>query len=156
VIQRGNNRGACFFADDDYYCYLHWLRKAAADHDVAVHAYVLMTNHVHILATPAKPGALAMMMQSLGRRYVRYVNATYKRSGTLWEGRYKAGAVDAEDYLLRVYRYIELNPGAGGYGGVSSRVSVVQPCGQWGWQGERLVETARALSCAWSWADRAD
>ncbi len=110
VIQRGNNRSACFFADDDYYCYLHWLRKAAADHNVAVHAYVLMTNHVHILATPAKPGALATMMQSLGRRYVRYVNATYKRSGTLWEGRYKAGAVDAEDYLLRVYRYIELNP----------------------------------------------
>ena len=69
-----------------------------------------MTNHVHLLATPAKPGALATMMQSLGRRYVRYVNATYKRSGTLWEGRYKAGAVDAEDYLLRVYRYIELNP----------------------------------------------
>lgn len=110
VIQRGNNRGACFFADDDYYCYLHWLRKAAEDHGVAVHAYVLMTNHVHLLATPAKPGALATMMQSLGRRYVRYVNATYKRSGTLWEGRYKAGAVDAEDYLLRVYRYIELNP----------------------------------------------
>jgi putative transposase len=69
-----------------------------------------MINHVHILATPAKPGALGTMMQSLGRRYVRYVNATYKRSGTLWEGRYKVGAVDAEDYLLRVYRYIELNP----------------------------------------------
>ena len=97
-------------ADDDYYCHLHWLRKAAADHDVAVHAYVLRTHQVHILATPAKPGALATMRQSLGRRYVRYVNATYKRSGTLWEGRYKAGAVDAEDYLLRVYRYIELNP----------------------------------------------
>ena len=110
VIQRGNNRSACFFADDDYYCYLHWLRKAAADHNVAVHAYVLMTNHVHILATPVKPGALATMMQSLGRRYVRYVNTIHKRSGTLWEGRYKAGAVDAEDYLLRVYRYIELNP----------------------------------------------
>ena len=110
IIQRGNIRGVCFFADDDYYCYLHWLRKAAADHHVAVHAYVLMTNHVHVLATPAKARALATMMQSLGRRYVRYVNATYKRSGTLWEGRYKAGAVDAEEYLLRVYRYIELNP----------------------------------------------
>ena len=110
VIQRGNNRGACFFADDDYYHYLHWLRKAAGDHGVAIHAYVLMTNHVHILATPAKPGALATMMQSLGRRYVRYVNGFYKRTGTLWEGRYKAGAVDSENYLLRVYRYIELNP----------------------------------------------
>ena len=110
VIQRGNNRCACFFADDDYYCYLHWLRKAAHDYDVDVHAYVLMTNHVHLLATPGKQGAMAKMMQSLGRRYVRYVNATYKRSGTLWEGRFKAGAVDAEAYLLRVYRYIELNP----------------------------------------------
>ena len=110
IIQRGNNRSACFFADGDYYCYLHWLRKAAHDHGVKVHAYVLMTNHVHLLATPAKAGALATMMQSLGRRYVRYVNSTYKRSGTLWEGRYKAGAVDAEDYVLRVYRYIELNP----------------------------------------------
>ena len=110
IIQRGNNRSACFFADDDYYCYLHWLKKAAHDQGVEIHAYVLMTNHVHILATPTKPGALATMMQSLGRRYVRYVNATYKRSGTLWEGRYKAGVVDAEEYLLRVYRYIELNP----------------------------------------------
>lgn len=110
VIQRGNNRGACFFTDVDYRCYLRWLAQAAGAHGVAVHAYVLMTNHVHILATPARPGALATMMQSLGRRYVRYVNAAHMRSGTLWEGRYKAGAVDAEDYLLRVYRYIELNP----------------------------------------------
>ena len=69
-----------------------------------------MTNHVHLLATPERPGVLATKLQSLGRRYVRYVNATDKRSGTLWEGRYKAGAVDAEDYLLRVSRYIELNP----------------------------------------------
>jgi putative transposase len=66
VIQRGNARGACFFADDDYYCYLHWLRQAAGDHGAAVHAYVLMTNPVHILATPAKPGALATITQSLG------------------------------------------------------------------------------------------
>ena len=69
-----------------------------------------MTNHVHLLATPERPGVLATKLQSLGRRYVRYVNATDKRSGTLWEGRYKAGAVDADDYLLRVSRYIELNP----------------------------------------------
>lgn len=110
MIQRGNNRGDCFFADIDYYRYLQWLKQSAGDHGVAVHAYVLMTNHAHILATPDKPGALATMMQSLGRCYVRYVNAIYKRSGTLWEGRYRAGAVDSEDYLLRVYRYIELNP----------------------------------------------
>ena len=110
VIQRGNNRAACFFADDDYYCYLHWLKKAANDHGVAIHAYVLMTNHVHLLVTPGKPGALSAMMQSLGRRYVRYINATYKRTGTLWEGRFKAGVIDDESYLLKVYRYIELNP----------------------------------------------
>ena len=110
VIQRGNNRAACFFADEDYYSYLHWLKQAAAKYRVAVHAYVLMTNHVHLLATPGAPGALAALMQSLGRRYVRYVNFTYQRSGTLWEGRYKAGLVDDEAYLLRVYRYIELNP----------------------------------------------
>ena len=110
VIQRGNNRCACFFADRDYSCYLNWLGQSAAVHDVAVHAYVLMTNHVHILATPSKPGAIATMMQCLGRRYVRYVNRAYARTGTLWEGRYKAGPVDSDDYLLRVYRYIELNP----------------------------------------------
>lgn len=109
VIQRGNNRCACFFADDDYYCYLHWLRKAAHDYGVDVHAYVLMTNHVHLLATPGKQGAMAKMMQRVERRYVCYVNATYKRSGTLWEGRFKAGAVDAQAYLPRVYRY-ELDP----------------------------------------------
>ena len=110
VIQRGNNRSACFFADDDYGRYLGWLKQAAGDHGVAIHAYVLMTNHVHMLATPARPGGLATMMQSLGRRYVRHVNGVYHRSGTLWEGRYKAGPVDSETYLLRVYRYIELNP----------------------------------------------
>ena len=110
VIQRGNNRSACFFADADFLSYLRWLRMAARDHSVAIHAYVLMTNHVHLLATPAKPGALATLMQSLGRRYVRYVNSTYGRTGTLWEGRYRAGAVDSEDYLLRLYRYIEMNP----------------------------------------------
>jgi putative transposase len=110
VIQRGNNRAACFFADRDYGRYLDWLKRASSDNGVAIHAYVLMTNHVHMLATAARPGALATMMQSLGRCYVRYVNRAYERTGTLWEGRYKAGAVDAEDYLLRVYRYIELNP----------------------------------------------
>ena len=102
VIQRGNNRAACFFADEDYYSYLHWLKQAAAKYWVVVHAYVLMTNHVHLLVTPGAPGALAALMQSLGRRYVRYVNFTYQRSGTLWEGRYKAGLVDDEAYLLRV------------------------------------------------------
>jgi putative transposase len=89
VIQRGNNREPVFFEPQDYRRYLDWLGAAAAEHGVAVHAYVLMTNHVHLLATPGAAGALSRTMQSLGRRYVRHVNATYGRTGTLWEGRYR-------------------------------------------------------------------
>jgi putative transposase len=110
VIARGNNRAPCFFADRDYSRYLDWLKRSSGDHGIAIHAYVLMTNHVHILATPAEPGALSTMMQSLGRCYVRYVNRAYQRTGTLWEGRFRSGVVDSDDYLLRVYRYIEMNP----------------------------------------------
>src|SRR5664279_5307220 len=90
IVQRGINREACFFADEDYHCYLHWLVKAAADWRCAIHAYVLMTNHVHLLVTPETPDGLARLMQSIGRRYVQYINRSYKRSGSLWEGRYKS------------------------------------------------------------------
>lgn len=110
ITQRGNNRAACFFADEDYRFYLHWLRLNASNYDCAIHAYVLMTNHVHLLLTPHGEGAASRLMQSLGRRYVQYVNRVYRRSGTLWEGRYKASLVDAERYLMSCYRYIELNP----------------------------------------------
>jgi len=110
VIQRGNNRQATFFANGDYRFYLNCLREAADRHDCHIHAYVLMTNHVHLLMTPQQPGAIAKVMQSVGRRYVQYVNYLYQRSGTLWEGRYKASLVDSERYLLTCYRYIELNP----------------------------------------------
>jgi putative transposase len=110
VIQRGNNREACFFEDDDRHHYLEWLRKAAEQYGVFVHAYVLMTNHVHLLATGTGVGAIGRTMQSLGRRYVRYVNSSYQRTGTLWEGRYKSCLVDSDRYLLTCYRYIELNP----------------------------------------------
>ncbi len=110
VVQRGNNRCACFFGDDDYAAYLEWLDEAAAVHHVAVHAYALMTNHVHLLVTPMEPGAVSAMMQMLGRRYVRYVNRAHGRSGTLWEGRFKACVVDTERYVLTAYRYIDLNP----------------------------------------------
>ncbi|MBC8007383.1 MAG: transposase [Prolixibacteraceae bacterium] len=110
VIQRGNNRSPCFFADDDCAAYLDWLRRAAVKLDCAIHAYVLMTNHVHLLVTPGQAGAVSTLMQSLGRRYVQYVNHTYRRSGTLWEGRYLASAVHADAYLLKCMRYIELNP----------------------------------------------
>ncbi|WP_372016631.1 transposase [Pseudoxanthomonas sp. 10H] len=110
VVQRGNDRQPCFFADIDRQRYLQDLRKLALAHACQVHAYVLMTNHVHLLVTPAHAGALAVLMQALGRRYVRYVNDHYRRTGTLWEGRYKACLVDGDDHLLRCYRYIELNP----------------------------------------------
>ncbi len=110
VIQRGNNRQACFYADDDYRFYLDCLGEAARRYRVSVHAYVLMTNHVHLLLTPASVTAVSRVMQTLGRRYVRYINHTYRRSGTLWESRYHASLVQADHYLLTCYRYIELNP----------------------------------------------
>lgn len=110
VIQRGNNRAPIFFAGEDYTRYRGWLAAAAADYGCRIHAYVLMTNHVHVLATPETAGSLPRMMQSLGRRYVRYVNAAYRRTGTLWEGRYRAAPIDSEAYFLACCRYIELNP----------------------------------------------
>lgn len=110
MIQRGNDRRPCFFADGDYARYLDELREVALREGCAVHAYVLMTNHVHLLMTPTEAGQVARVMQALGRRYVRFVNDRYHRTGTLWEGRYKACLVDSETYLLTCYRYIELNP----------------------------------------------
>jgi putative transposase len=110
VVQRGNDRLPCFFEEADYRRYLTHLREAALDHDCAIHAYVLMTNHVHLLLTPRASGNVSRMMQSLGRRYVGYINSTYGRTGTLWEGRYKACLVDSQQYVLTCHRYIELNP----------------------------------------------
>lgn len=110
VIQRGNDRQPCFFEEVDYVRYRDDLRELALREGCAVHAYVLMTNHVHLLMTPTTPGAIARVMQSLGRRYVRYVNDRHHRTGTLWEGRYKACLVDDGGYLLHCHRYIELNP----------------------------------------------
>ena len=110
VVQRGNNRAACFFTDDDYAFYLDFLADACQRYRVDVHAYVLMTNHVHLLLTPQTIEGASRVMQSIGRRYVQYVNKQYHRSGTLWESRHKASLVDAEHYLLACYRYIELNP----------------------------------------------
>lgn len=110
VIQRGNNRGVTFVADEDYGFYLECLEDAAARSGCAVHAYVLMTNHVHLLVTPSSGDGIGRMMQSLGRRYVRYFNHVQQRTGTLWEGRYRATVIDAAEYLLACCRYIELNP----------------------------------------------
>ena len=110
VVQRGNDRQACFAAESDYQRYLQELREASSKHDCAIHAYVLMTNHVHLLVTPETIGAISRMMQSVGRRHVGSFNARYRRTGTLWEGRFKAALVDTDRYLLTCYRYIELNP----------------------------------------------
>lgn len=110
IIQRGNNRQATFFAEEDYRRYLEWLLEAVKKYDCRIYAYVLMTNHVHLLASADRPYDLSHMMQHLGRRFVRYINQVYRRSGTLWEGRFKASLVDTETYFLRCCRYIECNP----------------------------------------------
>lgn len=110
IVQRGNNRQPIFFADADYRYYLECLSEAAQRFGCAIHAYVLMTNHVHLLLTPDDVSSPSRCLQSLGRKYVRYVNDGYQRSGTLWEGRYKSALIDTDHYLLACYRYIELNP----------------------------------------------
>ena len=110
VTQRGNNRQACFFEDADYRLYLSLLAAACQRHQCTVHAYVLMTNHVHLLITPQFAQGVSLLMRDLGRDYVRQVNQAYRRTGTMWEGRFKSSLVDSEDYCLACYRYIELNP----------------------------------------------
>jgi putative transposase len=110
IVQRGNNRQVTFVTDTDYILYLKKLEHYATEFKVNVHAFVLMTNHVHLLMTPTTKTGISQLMQALGRYYVRYFNYTYKRTGTLWEGRYKSTLVDSESYFLLVSRYIELNP----------------------------------------------
>jgi putative transposase len=110
IVQRGHNRSACFFAEEDYLCYLHWLSEALKETDCALHAYVLMTNHVHLLITPTRAESVSRFIMALGRRYVQYINKTQGRTGTLWDSRYKSSLIDADDYLLSCQRYIEMNP----------------------------------------------
>jgi putative transposase len=110
IVQFGVDRQSIFRVPEDYSTFLTWLREAAKQYKVAIHAYVLMLNHVHILATPADSGGLARMMQWVGRHYVPYFNRKYGRSGTLWAGRFKATVIDADNYLMTCSRYIELNP----------------------------------------------
>jgi putative transposase len=135
VIQRGNNRQAVFFAESDYRLYLDSLRMAANRTGCTIHAYVLMSNHVHVLVTPDTAQGLSQLMQSVGRRYVRYVNGIYKRTGTLWEGRFKSAVVDSERYLLTCMRYIELNP---------VRAGMVQRAGEYRWSSYARNALARS------------
>jgi putative transposase len=110
VIQRGNARQAVFFDDNDYRVYKCWLKEASERHGCEIHAYVLMTNHVHLLLTPTQKGSISRLFQYLGRQYVTYINREYDRSGTLWEGRHKGSLISSADYFLSCSRYIELNP----------------------------------------------
>ncbi|PCJ30995.1 MAG: transposase [Moraxellaceae bacterium] len=110
IIQRGNNRQICFYSEDDLAAYAAWVIKYSQQFKVDIHAWVFMTNHVHLLATPNSDNGISKMMQSIGRMYVRYFNNKHSRSGTLWEGRFKSCLIESEHYLLKCYRYIELNP----------------------------------------------
>ncbi|VAW74129.1 Transposase and inactivated derivatives [hydrothermal vent metagenome] len=110
LIQRGNNKQVCFTATEDFAVYANWLHESSVRFGVAIHAWVFMTNHVHILATPQTPDSISRMMQVVGRHYVRYFNKAHSRTGTLWEGRFKSCVVDSENYVLCCQRYIELNP----------------------------------------------
>jgi putative transposase len=124
VIQRGNNRQLCFGCEEDFAAYAHWLHQYASQYRVSIHAWVFMTNHVHLLLTPTQSDGISRLMQSLGRSYVRYFNKRYDRSGTLWEGRFKSCVVDSESYLLICQRYIEMNP---------LRAGMVKYAGEYRW-----------------------
>ncbi len=124
LIQRGNNRAAIFAAAEDYQTYLRMLLAASQRSGCAIHAYVLMPNHVHMLMTPDREAGPALMMQHLGRRYVRYFNTRHGRTGTLWEGRYRSTLIDSQRYFFVCSRYIELNP---------LRAAIVKDAGHYQW-----------------------
>jgi putative transposase len=129
IISRGNNRHACFFADDDYHLYLEWLQNDAVATGCRIHAYVLMTNHVHLLLSCSVCDGVGALMKALGQRYTQYINRTYRRTGTLWEGRYHSCLTQQESYFLACQRYIELNP---------VRASMVAHPAQYRWSSYRV------------------
>ena len=110
VFQRGHNKAPVFFDDEDYLVYLRILRETAAECGCLVHAYVLMTNHVHLLVTPETSKAISTLFQCIGRHFVPYMNKAYQRRGSLWEGRHKGNIIESEAYFLICMRYIEMNP----------------------------------------------
>jgi putative transposase len=110
VVQRGNNRNACFRVDADYLTYMAYLRHLSRKYECEVHAYCLMTNHVHLLMTPPGQEECGLLMRDLGRCYVRYFNRRHARTGTLWEGRFRSCVAESAQYVLGCYRYMELNP----------------------------------------------
>ena len=124
IIHRGNNRETIFVVDEDYQFYLECLLAAASEHGVEIHAYVLMMNHLHLLVTPKTEKSISKFFQSVGRKYVQYFNHRYGRSGTLWDGRYKATVIESDVYLLDCCRYVELNP---------VRIGMVKHCEDYPW-----------------------
>jgi putative transposase len=134
IVQRGNNRGACFFSDADRLVYLAQLGILSSRHGCAVHAYCLMGNHVHLLVTPLRSDSCAQMMKNLGQRYVQYVNRTYDRTGGLWEGRFRSCVAQSERYVLACYRYIESNP---------VRAAIVDHPGKYRWSSYRANAEGR-------------
>lgn len=147
IVQRGHNREPCFFHEDDYGIYLYWLGKALGETGCMLHAYVLMTNHVHLLLTARKATAVPKLVMMLGRRYVQYINRTYQRTGTLWDSRYKSSAVQAETYLMTCQRYIELNP---------VRAGMVDDPAHYQWSSYRSYVNSRIRSsgCGGGWGRR--
>ena len=147
IIQRGNNRQMIFADTQDFVTMLALLAENAQKFAVAVHAYVLMDNHFHLLATPATADALPLMMQAVGRSYVRYFNQRHGRSGTLWEGRYRSTLIETERYLLACMVYIDLNPVRAGM--------VAQP-GAWQWSshahylGQRIDKLVTPHALYWA------
>jgi putative transposase len=140
IIQRGNNRSACFGSDEDCHFYLDHLAETSAKVGVAIHAYVLMTNHVHLLATPQDADGASQLMKRLGQRYVQHFNRAYRRTGTLWEGRFRSCVVGEEAYFFGCQRYIELNP---------VRAGMVAHPGEYRWSsyGANAQGDASALIC---------
>jgi len=128
IVQRGNNRRTCFRQQKDFRSYLAALGETSSQYGVAIHAYALMSNHVHILATPDGVSSASNMMQQLGRKYVSYFNKAHCRTGTLWEGRFRSSSIRSVRYLFACYRYIELNP---------VRAGLVQLPGEYEWSSYR-------------------
>lgn len=110
IVHRGNNRTACFFEEENFRIYMRYMCEVLQRYGNSLHAYCLMTNHVHLLLTAECEDSISNFMKVVCSRYAQYINKKYARTGTLWEGRHKASAIDSENYLLKCYRYIELNP----------------------------------------------
>ena len=138
IMQRGNNRCACFFEPGDYCWYLDLLTDRAAAHDCAVHAYVLMTNHVHLLLTPERADGASWLMKDMAQRYAQRVNHFRKRTGSLWEGRFRSCIVDSDLYLLTCQRYIEMNP---------VRAGIVNHPADYAWSSYRANAHGTASTC---------